>query len=330
VVLRILSEEFELANCAIAIGANVGLALHPEHAATADLLLRRADIAMSVARRQVSGYTWYSSEQDHHSAARLALIPELRRAIETDELQLWYQPKLSLAGGRCVGVEALVRWNHPVRGLVPPDQFIPVAEQTGLIRELSDWVLNAALCQQRQWQDLGIRLPVAVNLSMHDLQNPRLPARIAELLQYWRILAEVLQVEITESSLMVDPTRALETVTELRSLGAVIAIDDFGTGYSSLGYLKRLPVDELKIDKSFVQDLAMDEDDLAIVRSTIGLGHELGLSVTAEGVENAAAFSLLRQLGCDVAQGYYIDRPKAAEEIMRERIPPSVELRRAA
>jgi diguanylate cyclase (GGDEF)-like protein len=318
-VLTALASTFTVANCTIAVGASVGAALSPEHGTQADLLLRRADIAMSVARRRVAGFAFYLPEQDQHSAERLALVPELRRAIDNDELALWYQPKLCLASGRCVGLEALVRWNHPERGIVPPDQFILVAEQTGIIRHLTDWVLNAALKQQRAWQDQGLRLPVAVNLSMHDLQNPRLLDRVAELLERWQVPSRDLHIELTESSLMVDPVRALEAVSGLRTLGAVVAIDDFGTGYSSLGYLKRLPVDELKIDKSFVQDLDADEDDLAIVRSTIRLGHELGLHVTAEGVENAQAFSLLRDLGCDVAQGYYIGRPKPPLEVMRER-----------
>jgi diguanylate cyclase (GGDEF)-like protein len=320
-VLHALSATITIANCSIAVGASVGVALSPEHGTQPDVLLRRADIAMSVARRRVAGYAVYSPEQDQHSAERLALVPELRRAIGNDELALWYQPKLCLATGRCVGLEALVRWNHPERGIVPPDQFILVAEQTGIIRHLSDWVLNAALKQQREWQDQGVTLPVAVNLSMHDLQNPRLLDRVAELLERWQVASRDLHIELTESSLMVDPVRALEAVSGLRTLGAVVAIDDFGTGYSSLGYLKRLPVDELKIDKSFVQALDTDEDDLAIVRSTIRLGHELGLHVTAEGVENAASFSLLRDLGCDVAQGYYIGRPRPPQDVMQERQP---------
>jgi diguanylate cyclase (GGDEF)-like protein len=321
-LLRQLSETFSIADdCSVPVSPSIGLALHPEHGSDADLLFRRADIAMSIARREVSGYAFYSHDQDQHSAERLALVGALRRAIDKDELTLWYQPKLSLSTGRCVGVEALVRWNHPQRGLVPPDQFIALAEQTGIIGHLSDWVLNAALRQQRTWRARGLAMPIAINLSMHDLHNPRLPDRVNELLQYWRVPPGDLHIEITESSLMLDPGRALEIVTRLRDLGTVIAIDDFGTGYSSLGYLKRLPVDELKIDKSFVQELATDEDDLAIVRSTIRLGHELGLSVTAEGVENLASFTLLRELGCDVAQGYYIGRPKPATDVVQERLP---------
>jgi diguanylate cyclase (GGDEF)-like protein len=324
-VLPAVSETYTIADdCTIAVNASLGVALYPDDAPNADLLLRRADIGMSVARRGMSGYSFYAADQDQNSAARLALVGALRRAIDNDELTLFYQPKLSLSSGRCVGLEALVRWIHPQRGLIPPDQFINLAEQTGIIKHLSDWVLNAAMAQHRQWRDDGLILPIAVNLSMHDLQNPNLPDRVDQLLRHWRVPAGDLQIEITESSLMVDPARALETVTRLRGLGVVIAIDDFGTGYSSLGYLKRLPVDELKIDKSFVQDLATDEDDLAIVRSTIRLGHELGLSVTAEGIENAASFSLLRDLGCDVAQGYYIGRPKPAAEIAQERLPNPV------
>lgn len=320
-LLRTFEETFTVANCAINVGASIGVALHPEHGSDSDQLLRRADVAMSVARRTLSGVAFYSADEDRHSADRLALVPELKRAIECDELQLWYQPKLALNSSRCVGLEVLVRWQHPRRGVVPPDQFIPIAEQTGMIKHVSRWVLNASLRQQRQWKDLGLTLPIAVNLSMHDLQNPRLLDELAELLARWQVQPGDLLVEITESSLMLDPVRAFETVTGLHTLGVGTAIDDFGTGYSSLGYLKRLPVDELKIDKSFVQHLATDEDDLAIVRSTIRLGHDLGLSVTAEGVEDASAFSLLRELGCDVAQGYYVGRPRPADKVIEELRP---------
>jgi diguanylate cyclase (GGDEF)-like protein len=330
VVLQHVERTYAIEDCSIEMEARVGFALSGVHGSDAELLLRRADVAMSAAQRAAFRCAAYSPEQDQHSAERFALVPELRRAIEHDELTLWYQPKLDLQTSRCVGVEALVRWNHPQRGLVPPDQFILVAEQTGLIKDLSDWVLRAALKQHREWQDVGLSMPIAVNLSMHDLQNPRLVDRVATLLSLWQVNPADLLIEITESSLMVEPARALETLNGLRALGAGIAVDDFGTGYSSLGYLKRLPVDELKIDRSFVQDLATDADDLAIVRSTINLGHELGLSVTAEGIEDQCTFSLLRELGCDVAQGYYIGKPKPAAELIRELRPEEPPLAAAA
>src|SRR5207237_4510319 len=215
-----------------------------------------------------------------------------------------------------VGVEALVRWHHPQRGMIPPDQFISLAEQTGIMQSLSKWVLNAALKQANAWQQEGLQMPIATNLSMRDLHDPELPSTIVGLLKRWRVPPSSLHVEITENSLMADPARALQTVTALRTLGLRIAIDDFGTGYSSLAYLKRLPVDELKIDRSFVRELCEDADDRAIVRSTIGLGHDLGLTIVAEGIEDAATWELLRELGCDIGQGYYLGRPVSADELL--------------
>jgi EAL domain-containing protein (putative c-di-GMP-specific phosphodiesterase class I) len=297
------------------VGGSIGIALNPEHGADSDVLLRRADVAMYVAKRSGRGFATYSPDQDQHSPERLALVSELRRAIESDELMLVYQPKVSLRTSRCVGVEALIRWNHPQRGLIPPDQFIPLAEQTGLIKNLSQWVLNSALRQASEWQTQGVAVPIAVNLSMRDLHDPDLPDTVGALLKRWQVIPAHLMVEITENGLMADPARALQTISGLRVMGIRIAIDDFGTGYSSLAYLKRLPVDELKIDRSFVRDLATDEDDLAIVRSTLTLGHDLGLSIVAEGIEDAGTWDLLRRLGCDVAQGYFIGRPLSAAAI---------------
>jgi EAL domain-containing protein (putative c-di-GMP-specific phosphodiesterase class I) len=271
---------------------------------------------MYVAKRSASGFATYSPEQDQHSPDRLALIGELRRAIQNDELTLVYQPKVDLATRRYVGVEALIRWQHPQRDIVPPDQFIPLAEQTGLIKTVSRWVLNAALRQARAWQMQGVDLPIAVNLSMRDLHDSELTETVAGLLRRWQVAPSRLVVEITENGLMADPGRALHTISALRLMGIRIAIDDFGTGYSSLAYLKRLPVDELKIDRSFIRELATDDHDLAIVRSTIGLGHDLGLRIVAEGIEDAATWERLHRLGCDVAQGYYIGRPMSASALV--------------
>jgi EAL domain-containing protein (putative c-di-GMP-specific phosphodiesterase class I) len=213
------------------------------------------------------------------------------------------------------GVEALVRWRHPQQGLIPPDRFIPLAEQTGLIRPLTRWVLNSAVRQTRSWHDEGLMLSVAVNLSAHDLQDTELPLRVGELLKRWNVGAEWLKLELTESALMADPSRALQVLTELCELGVRIAIDDFGTGYSSLGYLKRLPAHEIKIDRSFVADMAAEERDQAIVRSTIDLGHNLGLAAVAEGVEDQETLEMLSRLGCDLAQGFYLSRPLPAANI---------------
>jgi diguanylate cyclase (GGDEF)-like protein len=296
------------------IGVSIGIALYPEHGEEADVLLRRADVAMYVAKRAGIAQAIYAAEQDPNSADRLALISELRRAIEHDELALYVQPKLDLRSGRVSGVEALVRWVHPRRGLVAPDQFIPLAEQTGLIRSLSRWVLDAALRQCRDWQSAGLRIPVAVNLSMRDLHDLALPDIVAELLATRGVAPDRLRLEITESSLMVDPARAMLIVGRLHAMGVRISIDDFGTGYSSLAYLKQLAVDELKIDRSFVRQLATDGSDAAIVRSTIALAHDLGLTVVAEGVEDRATWDLLAAYGCDSTQGYLVSRPLPASE----------------
>ena len=315
-LLRALDRAFSIGGTSVDVGGSIGIALAPEHGADADALLRHADVAMYVAKRAGCGRATYSPTQDQHSPDRLALVGELRRAIETDELALVYQPKVDLDSGRCVGVEALIRWQHPHRGSVPPDQFIPLAEQIGLIKAVSRWVLNTALRQAREWLSEGTDLPIAVNLSMRDLHDPDLPEAVAGLLRRWQVPPSQLVVEITENGLMADPGRALQTITALRLMGIRIAIDDFGTGYSSLAYLKRLPVDELKIDRSFVRELATDEDDLAIVRSTIGLGHDLGLIIVAEGIEDGCTWERLRRLGCDIGQGYLIGRPMPAHAVV--------------
>jgi diguanylate cyclase len=239
----------------------------------------------------------------------------LRDAIRRDELTIYLQPQVSLDTRSLEGVEALVRWQHPKRGLVFPDQFISVAESTGLIRGLTHWVLNAALREIHNLAEIGIFVPVSVNFSMRDLHDADLPHTVESLLARWSVHPAQLTVEITESSLMDDPPRALQTIRTLSSMGVRISIDDFGTGFSSLSYLKQLPVDELKIDRSFVQHLANDKKDAAIVRSTIGLAHDLGLQVVAEGIEDMDTWTRLRALKCDTAQGYFISRPMPAQQL---------------
>jgi diguanylate cyclase (GGDEF)-like protein len=308
-LLDVVKQPFLHRDHMIDVGASVGIALHPQHGNDAATLLRRADVAMYVAKRGNHGVMIYSTDQDQHGVDRLALVSDLRRGIGRNELVLYFQPKIDLKGGRVAGAEALVRWLHPRRGLTPPDQFIPLAEQTGLIEPLSRWVVEEALRQCRAWQDAGIDLPVSVNLSMRNLHDPHLPALLSELLAASQIGPEYLQLELTESAIMADPIRARGVLGELRALGLQVAVDDFGTGHASLAYLKQLPLDALKIDKSFVKDLAVNASDRAIVRSTIELGHELGLVVIAEGVENLASWDVLASLGCDFAQGYYLSRP---------------------
>ncbi|MDB5074371.1 MAG: cph2 2 [Chloroflexi bacterium] len=295
------------------VGASVGIALAPAHGTVGTTLLRRADMAMYAAKRGRLGQAFYELAHDLHSTASLARIAELREAIERGALVLHYQPQVELASGRVCGVEALVRWPHPVHGLIPPDQFIPLAEQTGLIAALTDWVLTEAIRQCKEWQRKGILLGVSVNLSMWNLHDPVLPERVTDLLRIHGLSAAWLRLELTESALMADTERTVDVLARLSALGLRLAVDDFGKGYSSLTYLKRLPVDELKIDKSFVRDMAADSTDAAIVAATVAMGHALGLRVVAEGVEDAATYTLLGRLGCDIVQGYYLSRPQSVE-----------------
>lgn len=314
-LLKALETSFVIDGLTLEVGASIGIALCPQHAGDVNLLMQRADVAMYAAKQAGAGATIYSAEQDTHSHRRLELVGELRAAIERDELTLHYQPKLSLATRRVIGLEALVRWRHPARGLIAPDQFISLAEQTGTIKPLTVWVLRAALRQAKAWRTAGLAFPVAVNLSARTLHDPTLPEEIERLLAASGVPPDGLGLEITESAIMVDPARAMEVLTRLSRMGVALSIDDFGTGYSSLGYLKKLPVAELKIDRSFVVQMDRDADDAVIVRSTIDLAHNLGLTVVAEGVENRATWDRLADLKCDAAQGYYLSRPVPAEEI---------------
>ncbi len=316
-ILAALAVPFTLEGQSLDVGGSIGIALAPAHGLDVPTLLRHADVAMYVAKRGHLGYAVYDPAQDGNSPLRLGLMGELRTAIAQDELLLHFQPKLDHVTGRVSSVEALLRWPHPVHGLIAPDQFIPLAEQTGLIAPLTWWVLETALAQCRTWARDGLLLGVAVNLSVRTLQDLALPARVAELLTTYGVPAALLTLEVTESALMADPTRALNVLTQLAAQGVCLAIDDFGTGYSSLAYLKRLPVHQLKIDRSFVQHLVEGGADAAIIASTIGLGHHLGLRVVAEGVETAEAWQLLADSGCDVSQGYYLSRPVTATELER-------------
>ena len=299
------------------VGASIGVALAPEHGEDATTLLRRADVAMYTAKNASDPYAVYQPDQDQHSPRRLALIGELRQAIADGQLLLHYQPKVDLGSGCFGGVETLVRWQHPTHGMIPPDQFIPLAEHTGLIKPLTHWVLDAALRQCRAWHDEGLDLRVAVNLSARLLTDPGVVDLITELLHARGVEARWLEIEITESAVMADPVGALTILTRLHDMGIRLSIDDFGTGYSSLSYLKRLPVDEIKIDKSFVLEMPTNGDDETIARSIIDLGHNLGLRVVAEGVEDDATWAQLATMGRDVAQGYFISRPIPAPELTR-------------
>jgi diguanylate cyclase (GGDEF)-like protein len=314
-VRAVLRRPFTLEGVTLDLEASVGVALYPKHGDDVDTLLQRADVAMYLAKEDRSGCELYAADRDEYSPHRLALAAELRRALDERELVLHYQPKADLTNDRIVAVEALVRWEHPEHGLLTPDQFVPLAEATGLIRELTLRVLDEALRQQRAWRDDGIDLRVAVNLSARDLYDLTLPATVAELLATHDVPATGLELEITESVIVADPMRARAILNRLSAMGIVLAVDDYGTGYSSLGYLKRLPIDEMKIDRSFVMQMTDDRNDAAIVRSTVELGRNLGLRVVAEGVETAAAWAHLKALGCNFAQGYYLSRPVPAGEI---------------
>jgi diguanylate cyclase (GGDEF)-like protein/PAS domain S-box-containing protein len=312
---KVLEEPFEIDGYLLSVGVSIGIAIYPAHGEDPDALLRRADIAMYVAKRHQSGYVVYQADEDHHTPTRLQLMGELRSAIANHQLVLHYQPQVNLKTRSVSRVEALVRWQHPTRGLIEPSQFIALAEQSGMMVPLTRWVLRTALHQCQMWLESGHRLSVAVNLSAQNLRDPWLPSLITELLRESQVPPELLQLEITESTLMADPARALETLRSLSRAGVRISIDDFGTGYSSLSYLKRLPVNEIKIDRSFIFQMAGDSNDEVIVRSIIGLGHDLGLTVVAEGVEESMTWDRLSHLNCDVAQGFYMSRPRPEGEL---------------
>jgi diguanylate cyclase (GGDEF)-like protein len=308
-----LQEPFELQDLTLGLQASVGIACYPDHGEEVDTLMQRADVAMYTAKRLHSGSELYVPNKDHTSRRRLKLSGELRGAINEDQLILHYQPKVRLADSTVTSAEALVRWAHPGYGMVGPSEFIPLAEQSGVMRPLTSHVLAQAMAQWRCWHERGMDLGIAVNLSAQNFHDLRLPDEIAELLDEWRMPAEFLQLEITESMLIADPVRAESVLGRLSAMGLRLEIDDFGTGYSSLAYLKRLPVDGIKIDRSFVQHLADDDNDEVIVRSTIDLARNLGLEVVAEGVETLAAYQKLKRFGCDFAQGFYLSRPLPAD-----------------
>jgi EAL domain-containing protein (putative c-di-GMP-specific phosphodiesterase class I) len=270
---------------------------------------------MYAAKDTHGGVAVYAPDRDHHSAARLALVADLRAAIANGDLVLAYQPKTETTAREVHGVEALVRWNHPVRGMIPPDDFLGIAEQTGLIAPLTEWVLRTALAQCRRWLEEGLDLGVAVNISPRTLHDPAFTGLLSGLLTDCRVPASRLTLEITEGALMADPERAIDVLWELRRAGVRLSVDDLGVGHSSLSYLKRLPVHEIKIDKSFVTGMVDDSDDEAIVTAVIAMVHKLRMSVVAEGVEDERTLVRLAELGADIAQGYWMSRPVPAEEI---------------
>lgn len=323
-LLRAIGTPFALAGLTLRIDASIGIASYPRDGNDVSTLLRCADVAMYAAKTASRPFAHYDASHDTHSERRLALISELSDAIAADQLVLHYQPIVEVASGRVVSAEALVRWQHPRYGLVSPDQFIPIAEKSDVIKPLTLWVITKAVRQLRAWDDAGFDLGVAVNISARNLLDTDLQAQIAAVLNDQRCEASRLSLEITETAVMNDEERSHTTLTRLREFGVGIGIDDFGTGYSSLAYLKKLPAHVLKIDRSFIKDLGAAADDVAIVRHTIELACSLGMRVVAEGVETAETLAVLRRLGCSHAQGYYIARPMAPAQLsewLRRRVP---------
>ncbi|HEU4910461.1 MAG TPA: EAL domain-containing protein [Actinomycetes bacterium] len=310
---RDFSRPFELGDVTLDVSASIGIAATPDDGSSAALLLRRAEVAMYDAKGGLAGVARYSPDRDPYSSRRLSLIGDLARALEEGTLALHYQPQAEPESGRITGVEALLRWHHPLWGHVPPDEFIPLAEHTGMIKPLTQFVLETAVRQCVAWRDAGTPVLMAVNISMRNLLEPELADTVARLLLQAGLPAALLKLEVTESAIVAEPERAVQALQRLVDLGLSVSVDDFGTGYSSLTRLRNLPVQEVKVDRTFVRHLADDGDDLAIVRAVISLGHDLGLRVVAEGVEDERSWRILQDLGCDLVQGYFLAKPMPAE-----------------
>ena len=314
-ILNSLQQPFVVEGQVLEVGASIGIALYPQHGSDARTLMRRADVAMYATKQSNAGFTFHErDEPESRVPDQLSLVVEMRTAIEHDEFELYYQPKRHLHSGLITRVEVLVRWNHPRRGLLMPVSFVPIAERTGLIKPMTDWILDKAMQQCREWQDAGAPIHVAVNVSAKSLLEETLPSKVQSVLDKWNIDPRFLKIEITESSIMADPAHALAIMSMLQSMGVRLSIDDFGTGYSSLTHLRELPIDEIKIDKAFVMGMLTSDADAAIVRTVIDLAHNLGKQVCAEGVEDAETLRKLEEMGCDLAQGYFISHaiPAAA------------------
>ena len=332
-IMREVCDPVPVAGLTVDPHAYIGIAMFPGHGDTADALMHRAKIAAAQARLTAAKFALYKGSADIECMRRLALMSDLRGAIDKNELLLYCQPKVTIASREVCGAEALVRWRHPQHGMVATGEFIKLAERAGLIMPLTRWVLETAFRQSHTWYEQGIHSPLSVNLSAQDLRDPHLVDRISSLFATWAMPPEMIQFELTESALMEDPVGALKTLESLKALGVELFIDDFGTGYSSLSYLQKLPVDSLKIDQSFVAGMLTDEGSAAIVRSTVELGHNLGLGVVAEGVESEAQWSHLRTLGCDTAQGHFVGMPIPTDQFVEweaqspwKRPPPAGEM----
>ncbi|RXZ31074.1 EAL domain-containing protein [Oxalobacteraceae bacterium CAVE-383] len=312
-VLAKLQQPFQLNGIQIQINASVGIAMYPSDGASTMHLMRNADAAMYQAKREGTGFVFYQQADTDQTPSRLLLMTELRNAFNREQFVLHYQPKTDMRSGGVIGFEALIRWQHPERGLLYPLDFVPIVEISDLIHALTIWVVETAVAQCKRWHDQGNYITIAVNISMRNLLDASMVERVQEILERHELPAFYLELELTESSIMADPARSLDVLTRLHEYGVTVSIDDFGTGYSSLAYLQKLPVDSLKIDRSFVAEMAQSEDARAIVSAIIALAHTVGLKVTAEGIEDEATMQRLATLGCDVAQGYYLSRPLPAQ-----------------
>jgi diguanylate cyclase (GGDEF)-like protein len=327
-----LAEPFRLNGLTLQVEASIGIALFPDHGESGDELLRRADVAMYVAKRSGAAFSFYDSAEDEHTPIRLAMLGELRRALDERELVLHYQPEVMLGSGEVRRVEALLRWDHPTRGLLLPGEFLAAAEKTGLMDTLTRYVVDEALRQRREWSLAGHELDVAVNVSMRNLLDNGLPDDVADLLERKGAPASCLEFEITEHTVVAERFRARAVLERLGELGLRVAIDDFGTSYSSLAYLRRLPLHTIKIDRSFVASMTQDPHDVLIVRSTVDLARSLGLDVVAQGVESEEIYDALVALGCDAVQGNYLCGPLTGDALARwlDGRAPATEPRREA
>jgi diguanylate cyclase (GGDEF)-like protein len=313
-VLASLQEPFTIEGESAFIEASIGIVVCPEHGEDVQTLMRRADVAMYAAKRGGSGLQVYEQDKDLHSPSAIGLAGDLRHSVERGELRLHYQPIVDLLTGHCVGVEALCRWQHPTRGMVMPATFIPLAEENGFIRQIGLWTLREALSVIGGPSGAGVPI-MSVNLSMRNLRGTDLAANLAEMIERAGVPATRLKIEITETAMMTDAEHTFAVLSELQRMGIRLSIDDFGTGYSSLAYLQRLPVDDIKVDRSFVLNMLKNSSDEAIVRSTIELAHNLGLRAIAEGVEDQGTLDRLRALGCDRAQGFYMGLPMSLADL---------------
>ena len=312
-ILNDFNNSFMVQDLSLFIGISIGISIYPEHGVSTQTLLQRADIAMYEAKRNKTGYEFYDAKYDEHSIGKLSLISDIRTAIDKNQLFMEYQPIIDIKTGAVVSAEALIRWNHPLRGKVYPDEIIPIAEQTGLINPITYWIIDTTAKYSKRLSNIGINIKIAINLSVYNLQESNFVEKIISILKENEVSASNFIMEITESVMMTNPKKSIDILNKLDQLNIEIAVDDFGTGYSSLTYLKRLPLSKLKIDKTFIMDMNNDENDALIVRSTIDLAHNLGMQVIAEGIEEEDSIELLAILGCELGQGYFISRPISDE-----------------